>query len=60
MAYDDGNMAFEEAPSMARDESMEAPDAPSAPSAGASDAKVKEDSFETNNQVSTIRVNAMH
>ena len=53
-------MAFEEAPSMARDESMEAPDAPSDTSAGASDAKVKEDSFETNNQVSTIRINAMH
>ena len=53
-------MAFEEGPSMAREESMQAPDGPSASSAGASDATVKEDSFETNNQVSTIRVNAMH
>ena len=46
--------------SMASEESMQAPDAPAAPSVGASDVAVKEDSFETNKQGITIRVNAMH
>ena len=49
MAMPESTIAFDDAPSP-----------PSAPLAGASDATVKEDSFETNNQVSTIRVNAMH